>query len=340
MKNLLCMEIRKLSQRKKKGSTEPFSSHILEFFMDSRQRKPKGRPRHIHFDNIDSGEKFVQGKEDVMQEVGNDKDNKIDPTTTSLLTQEVEIPREQWALPIMLANCVRKCFAKLGRKNCNTLTQSRDKGLVAPSIWSERTYQDKSIAQWLWFCNHDVKHTKVVKKQVKISIDVPTLWPVARGTNVLDEEVSSLRAAGFRIASVSTPLQTPPTTNICTSTPELGSGSRKRKWRHGISKEAQNRIEASNKLDMTLLKEIVLIQKQHGISSEEKAIKLSSMEQKKVESCKEEVAMPQDIEKRFQHLVNEWFSFQKRAGFLTSDKEVLFNNLAFRLQFILKGSVI
>ncbi|KAI5070045.1 hypothetical protein GOP47_0014388 [Adiantum capillus-veneris] len=44
-------------------------------------------------------------------------------------------------------------------------------------------------------------------------------------------------------------------------------------------------------------------------------------------SCKEDVTMPQDIEKRFQHLVNEWFSFQKRAGFLGSSKEVLFSNL-------------
>ncbi|KAI5062427.1 hypothetical protein GOP47_0022966 [Adiantum capillus-veneris] len=51
------------------------------------------------------------------------------------------------------------------------------------------------------------------------------------------------------------------------------------------------------------------------------------MEQQKAESCKEDATMPQDIEKRFQHLVNEWFSFQKRAGFLGSSKEVLFSNL-------------
>ncbi|KAI5062770.1 hypothetical protein GOP47_0023309 [Adiantum capillus-veneris] len=52
------------------------------------------------------------------------------------------------------------------------------------------------------------------------------------------------------------------------------------------------------------------------------------MEQQKAESCKEDATMPQDIEKRFQHLVNEWFSFQKRAGFLGSSKEVLFSNLS------------
>ena len=42
--------------------------------MESRQHKPKGRPRHIHFDDIAIEEKFAKGKEDDMQEVGNDKD--------------------------------------------------------------------------------------------------------------------------------------------------------------------------------------------------------------------------------------------------------------------------
>lgn len=251
-------------QRKKKSSIEAFSSHRPEVFMESRQRKPKGRPRHIHFDDIAIEEKFAKGKEDDMQEVGNDKDTSNDPKTIALPIQEVEVPRERWALRRMPANCVRKCFGRLGRKNCNALIQSHDRGLVAPSIWSERTYQDKSIAQWLWFCNHDVEHTRAVKKQVIMSLDVPDLWPIARGTNVSDEELSSLRASGFKIASVSTPLQTPPT-NICTNTSELDTSSRKRKWRHGISKEAQNRIEAANKFDMTLLEEIVMIHKRHVI---------------------------------------------------------------------------
>ncbi len=112
-------------QRKNKRSTEAFSSHRPGVFMESRQRKSKGRPRHIHFDDIAIEEKQDKGMENDMQEVGHDKDIHYDPKTTSLSIQEVQVPREHWALCRMPANCVRKCFGRLGRKNCNALIQSR-----------------------------------------------------------------------------------------------------------------------------------------------------------------------------------------------------------------------
>ena len=240
-------------QRKRKdiGGTEDFSSHRPEFFMESRQHKARGRPRHL-FQDGKKIERQVEDEEVIVDEVMQE--------TCSV--EEMEVPQDQWALRRMPSHCVRKCFGKVGRKNCNNKLQSRDKGLVAPCFWSERAYKDKSIAQWLWFCNHNVQHTNAIKKQVKSSPDVPVFWPIAKGTNVSNEELSGLREAGFQVSCFQTPIQSDDPPN---STSQVPCSSRKRKWRHGISKEAQKRLETAAIMECTFLEEIVKVPGQHVV---------------------------------------------------------------------------
>lgn len=230
------------------GGTENFSSHRPEFFMESRQRKARGRPRHL----FQEEEKFEQNIENS---------NVAGEERGPMLVEEIEVPREQWALRRMPSHCERKCFGKVGRKNCNNKLQSRDIGLVAPCFWSERAYKDTSITQWLWFCNHEVQHTNAIQKQVKSSPEVPFFWPIAKGTNISNEELSSLRKAGFQVSFFQKPVQRDEPAN---SIPQV-SNSRKRKWRHGISKQAQKRLESAAVMEATFLEEVVSVPGKHVV---------------------------------------------------------------------------
>lgn len=253
---------RETVQRKKRGIAEALDSHRPEYIMESRQRKPRGRPRQIRFCDKEQGNTYIQQDVEEIEGLSQGVETPTGSGEIPTCVEEVDVAREQWALRRMPSNCIRKCFGMVDRKNCNSNLQSRVVGLVAPCFWSERSYKDKTISQWLWFCNHDVNHTKAVKKQVNTSPLLPTLWPVARGTNVSLEELYSLRQAGFQIPNCAAPLRpsNPPLYG------EGGSNSRKRrKWRHGISKDAQKRLEAANNMVMTFLEEVTETHKHHVV---------------------------------------------------------------------------
>ena len=126
----------------------------------------------------------------------------------------------------------------------------------------EQTFKDKTIAQWLWFCNHTLEHTQAMKKQVKSSPQLPTIWPIAKGVEPLFEELCSLRQAGFHFSSLSTPVQFKEPGNVGGGS---SSGKRKRKWHHGISKDAQKILEAASVMDATFLEEITNIPTKHVV---------------------------------------------------------------------------
>ena len=104
--------------------------------------------------------------------------------------------------------------------------------------------------------HHDVKHTQGVQRQVKVSPVVLVFWPVAIGTNLSKEESDSLVRSGFKFVDLSTPSRNIKTIPTVSTTGE-GSSSRKRKWRHGISKEAQKRLESAASMVATFLQENV-----------------------------------------------------------------------------------
>ena len=87
-------------------------------------------------------------------------------------------------------------------------------------------------------------------------------WPIAKGTNVSNEELSGLREAGFQVSFFQTPIQSDDPPN---STSQVSCSSQKRKWRHGISKEAQKRLESTAIMEGTFLEEVVIVPGQHVV---------------------------------------------------------------------------
>lgn len=239
-------------QRKKKGKTGTSSSHRPEYVMESKQRNHRGRPKKIRFDTQGPGISYISLQiSDSDDDIGSQKE-----TTTPLSSQrnnvfESDVPRTQWALRRMPIQSQRKCFGIVGRKNCDNILHSRSVGLVAPCIWSERMFKGKTMEQWLWFCNHDVLHTRSIKRQVKDLPPAPNVWPVARGTNISTQEIAALHQSGFRTENSMVNPQ-PPAGDF----EEGGGSSRKKKWRHGISKEAMKKLEACNSMTVLFLDEV------------------------------------------------------------------------------------
>ena len=228
---------KEIVQRKERANVGNNSLHCPKFVMESKQRKVRGRPQNIRFE----GQETI----DTIVSLEDFDDNEDATKTLNAQTQHIDqtenvfasdIGRAQWALRRMSTHSQQKCFGMVGRRNCNNILQSCSIGLVAPCFWSKRDYTDKTITQWLWFCNHDVEHTKTIKKQVIKSPPLPTLWPISKGTNVTKEEMTGLLNAGFAIKSSTLPEVTP---NTSTSTHmDGGTSTRSKKWRHDISKDA------------------------------------------------------------------------------------------------------
>ena len=247
---------RETIQRKKRCLQETNASHRPGYVMQSRQRAKRGRPRKIHFPDIDNATnvQIIEDSTDEETTINADFVERNIPANDSQDILETDVKKEQWALRRTPIQCQRKCFGMVGRKGCSNILVSRDVGLVAPSFWSERVYQDKTIAQMLWFCNNDVLHTQKSKKQVKQSPLPPSIWPVNIGTNITMEEQASLEHAGFTIMKKDSDPATP---HIRPSYAAAESSSRKRKWRHGVSKDAQKRIDSANAMNVIFQGEIV-----------------------------------------------------------------------------------
>ena len=249
-------------QRKKKERAGVPSSHQPGYVMEARQRKIRGRPRSLQFNETLNEAVYVNdSEEDEDSHVAHGMGTKNEESSANI--QEEKVAREKWALRRMPPNCSRKCFAMEGRKNCCNVLKSCQVGLVAPCFWSERAYKDKTIAQWIWFCNNDAGHTQVVQKQVKFSPSVPNVWPVEIGTNISKEEYVSLQQGGFKLACFATPQRNVRHSNSTIA--ERGSSNRRRKWRHGISKEAQKRLDLASSMVATFMEEKVESELKHTV---------------------------------------------------------------------------
>jgi len=92
-----------------------------------------------------------------------------------------------------------------------------------------------------------------------VSPEVPAIWPIAKGTNVSNE---GLKDAGFQITCLATPERSA-LRNL--SACKVGSSSKRKKWRHGISKEAQKRLEAASSMVATFMEEVIVSPKLHVV---------------------------------------------------------------------------
>ena len=143
---------RETIQRKKRSTQERNASHRPEYVMQSRQRTNRGRPRKITFSDMDrtTNVQIIEdsSEEENVNEEFIERNMAVDQTQDIL---ETDVRKEEWALRRTPIHCQRKCFGMAGRKGCTNILVSRDVGLVAPSFWLERVYQDKTVAQMLWF---------------------------------------------------------------------------------------------------------------------------------------------------------------------------------------------
>ena len=243
-------------QRKKSKGAVTDTSHKPGYVMESRQRKERGRPRKITFESgITAGEqRFDVNAESTDEEP--DYDNP--PGSSSLTTKEFSIQKGVWAIRRMPPNCLRKCFGMVKGKRCKNTMQSRSPGLVCPCFWGERTYKGQSQHQWMWFCNHNVEHCKMVTKHVLSPPETPTTWVIDKGTNVSLSELESLVGAGFVLDDNTY-------NNMEYMKTGENLGKRCKKWRSGVSKEANKRLEAATKLSTVFIEEITMVHNRHVV---------------------------------------------------------------------------
>ena len=221
--------------QRKRGGVASLSSHKPGYVMHSVQRKQRGR-RHINFEDTEI----------------NLQDDQISPKKII----EQDLNKAKWAIRRMPIHSKRKCMGVVNGKKCILSIESRSPGEVAPWFWSFREYNDKQIPQWTWFCNTDVKHTWSVCNQVPIVPQQPSIWPIAKGTNLMEHEATFLIEAGFDLGVITADLE------INTEETNPPSSKRSKKWRHGISKEAEKRISKAKELQADLLAESIILEDQ------------------------------------------------------------------------------
>lgn len=215
--------------QRKRGGAASLSSHKPGYVIHSVQRKQRGR-RHINFEQTE-----VNLQDDAL------------PSPKQIIEQDIS--KSKWAIRRMPIHSKRKCMGCIDCKKCPLSIESRSPGEVAPCFWSFREYNGKQIPQWMWFCNTDVKHSWNVCNQVPIVPQLPSIWPIGMGTNLMDHEAAFLIEAGFDLginvmdAEINTIDSNPP------------SSKRSKKWRHGISKEAEKRISKAKQLQANFLAE-------------------------------------------------------------------------------------
>lgn len=244
---------RETVQRKQRG-THGDCSHKPGYVMRSVQRKQRGRRRHIVFereplaaDTPQQGQNDVEGIANMNSGLG-------------MLEQiiEVDIHKTMWAIRRMPIHCQRKCFGLVNNKKCGLYIDSKSPGEVAPSFWSYREYSDKQIPQWMWFCNSDVQHTWNVDKQVKIVPQLPKIWPIAVGTKLTECDANMLHKAGFLLRGNGGTSSSHNDVEI-----EPPSSKRTKKWRHGISKDAEKKIVKAIEMQGTFVKEVCIKEDEH-----------------------------------------------------------------------------
>ena len=185
---------RETIQRKQTGSLAD-CSHKPGYVMRSVQRKQRGRRRHILFEEEPTAEatpqqdpKCLEGE--MFLNSGFNMPGQI---------FEEDIHKTMWAIRRMPIHCQRKCFGVVNKKKCGLFIESKSPGEVAPAFWSSREYSGNQIPQWMWFCNSDVQHTWNIDKQVQIVPQLPSIWPIAAGTNLADSEAKMLHQTGFML---------------------------------------------------------------------------------------------------------------------------------------------
>lgn len=121
------------------------------------------------------------------------------------VVEESDVVESEWHIVRLPKKCAKACFAQQAKTNkaCKARIVRGNKTTPAPCYWGmmDDYKKDRQIHMQFCFCNDDiercVKGTR--RRWVKSRPDVPTIWPVKRGTRLTKREILDLEAAGFRL---------------------------------------------------------------------------------------------------------------------------------------------
>ncbi len=88
--------------------------------------------------------------------------------------------------------------------------------------------------------------------------ETPMSWLIDSGTNITIAEHAGLIGAGFVFGNS-------PQGGMHNLNTTISSGKRSRKWRSGVSKEANKRLETATHMDARLMEELIVIPSRHVV---------------------------------------------------------------------------
>ena len=119
--------------------------------------------------------------------------------------EESDCDEREWHILRLPKSSAKACFAQqaVTKKKCTAQIVRNNVATAAPTYTGLMVNykKNRNDVMQFYFCNDDIERcVKGTKRKWVISLpDIPTMWPVKRGTNLTKQEILALEAAGFQL---------------------------------------------------------------------------------------------------------------------------------------------
>ena len=119
--------------------------------------------------------------------------------------QEMDCDEREWHMSRLPKSSAKACFAQqvVTKKKCTARIVRNHVSTAAPTYTGLMVNykKNRNDVMQFFFCNDDIERcVKGTKRKWVISVpEIPTIWPVKRGTNLSKHEILALEAAGFQL---------------------------------------------------------------------------------------------------------------------------------------------
>lgn len=204
--------------------------------------------------------------------------------TPQLQVKERDVAKTLWAIRRTEIGSKVTCFGFLNetKARCGQLVNQdgarKNIGRPAPSFWGRRAFPGAAGGSggvregFVWFCATSITHSWNVDTTWIIAPPghAPGVWPIARGTNLTNEEICSLQECGFVLETEDVATNSGPSPfgnamgqSLGLYRPKYRAGKAVR-WRSKLTKEFMDNIEKGRSVSANLVKEdIVLCNEAH-----------------------------------------------------------------------------
>lgn len=156
-------------------NVEDNATHRPEYIHVNMDRTTRGRRKKLDFQNANVNE--------TIEEV--------------CLVVEREIHDTQWAIRRTEVGSKVKCLGWIPKKGMCGRIVSNAQGNPAPCFFGSRKHPGGDCRQFMWFCPDECRHTWDPSRCIsKRPSNIPSIWPVATGTNLSLSEIEALNRAG------------------------------------------------------------------------------------------------------------------------------------------------